>query len=141
MSVPDDPPSDIRAIGTEPTFIKAHWLPVSNETINGICLGYKLDLFTTLGDKIRNYTLNASVLSLEITGLDIWTNYSIKMAAFTIVGDGPWSDSILEDTDEEGTLLANTSNLVLCHLSHRLLEQTDRQTERQTDKLQLYMTT
>ena len=125
MSVPDDPPSDIRAIGTEPTVIKAHWLPVSNETINGICLGYKLDLFTTLGNKIRNYTLNASVLSLEITDLEIWTNYTIKMAAFTIVGDGPWSDSVLEDTDEEGTSLANTSNLVLCHLSYTLLGQTD----------------
>lgn len=101
-SVPDDPPSGIRAIGTESTVIKAHWLPVSNETINGICLGYKLDLFTTTGQKIRNYTLASSVLSLKIAGLEIWTNYSIKMAALTIVGAGPWSDAILEDTDEEG---------------------------------------
>ena len=99
--VPDDPPRNIRAIGTEPTVIDAHWLPVSNETINGIGLGYRLALFTTAGENIRNYTLNASVLSLKITGLEIWTNYSIKMAAFTIVGDGPWSDLLLEDTDEE----------------------------------------
>ena len=75
---------------------------MSNETINGIGLGYKLALFTTAGENIRNYSLTASELSLEITGLDIWTNYSIKMAAFTIVGDGQWSDQILEDTDEEG---------------------------------------
>ena len=39
---------------------------------------------------------------MEITGLEIWTNYSIKMAAFTVVGDGPWSDLVREDTDEEG---------------------------------------
>ena len=26
------------------------------------------------------------------------------MAAFTIVGEGPWSDFILEDTDEEGNI-------------------------------------
>lgn len=67
-------------------------------------MGYKLALLTTTGTRIRDYTLNMSTLSLEITGLDIWTNYSIKMAAFTIVGDGPWSDFILEDTDEEGSI-------------------------------------
>lgn len=39
---------------------------------------------------------------MEITGLEIWTNYSIKIAAFTVVGDGPWSDLVREDTDEEG---------------------------------------
>jgi len=104
VSVPDDPPGNIRAIGIEPTVLKAHWLPVSNETINGIGLGYKLALFTTTGTRIRDYTLNISKFSLEITGLNIWTNYSIKMAAFTIVGEGPWSELIFEDTDEEGNI-------------------------------------
>ena len=119
ISVPDDPPSNIRAIGTEPTVIKAHWLPVSNETINGIGLGYKLALFTAAGENTRNYTLNASVLSLEITGLEIWTNYSIKMSAFTIVGDGPWSDALTEDTDEQGKPQAAQAlfNVLPNHLS------------------------
>ena len=72
------------------------------ETINGIGIGYQLALFNTSASNIRNYTLNASVLSLEIADLDIWTNYSIKVSAFTVVGNGPWSESILEDTDEEG---------------------------------------
>ena len=110
--VPDDPPQNICAIGIEPTVLKAYWLPVSNETINGIRLGYKLSLFTSAGTIIRNYTLNASVLSLEITGLDIWTNYSIRMAAFTIVGDGPWSDLIVEDTDEEGQSAFTSTSLI-----------------------------
>ena len=72
----------------------------------------KLSLFPTAGTIIRNYTLNASVLSLEITGLDIWTNYSIRMAAFTIVGDGPWSDLIVEDTDEEGQSTFTSTSLI-----------------------------
>lgn len=110
--VPDDPPQNIRAFGIEPTVLKAYWLPVCNETINGIGLGYKLSLFPTAGTIIRNYTLNASVLSLEITGLDIWTNYSIRMAAFTIVGDGPWSDLIVEDTDEEGQSTFTSTSLI-----------------------------
>lgn len=101
QDVPDDPPSNIRAIGTEPTVIKAYWLPVWKETRNGVCLGYKLNLFASPGHKIRNYTVSASVLSLEITGLEVWTNYSIKMAAFTIAGVGKWSDAILVDTTEE----------------------------------------
>lgn len=102
ISVPDDPPSHIRATGTEPTVIRAHWLPVSKETINGICLGYKLDVFNITGQKIGIFTVNSSVLSLEVTGLEVWTNYSIKMAAFTVIGDGPWSSFVVEDTDEEG---------------------------------------
>lgn len=100
--VPDEPPVNIRARGIEPTVITIHWSPVPYETINGIGIGYKLALFNTSAYNIRNYTLEASVLSLEITDLDIWTNYSIKMSAFTIVGEGPWSELILEDTDEEG---------------------------------------
>ena len=119
--VPDDPPQNIRVIGIEPTVLKAFWLPVSNETINGIGLGYKLSLFTTAGTKIRNYTLNASVLSLEITGLDIWTNYSIRIAAFTIKGDGPWSDLILEDTDEEGQSTFTSTSLTSIHIFFQLV--------------------
>ena len=119
--VPDDPPQNIRVIGIEPTVLKAFWLPVSNETINGIGLGYKLSLFTTAGTKIRNYTLNASVLSLEITGLDIWTNYSIRMAAFTIIGDGPWSDLILEDTDEDGQSTFTSTSLTSIHIFFQLV--------------------
>ena len=120
--VPDDPPQNICAIGIEPTVLKAYWLPVSNETINGIGLGYKLSLFTTAGTIIRNYTLNSSVLSLEITGLDIWTNYSIRMAAFTIVGDGPWSDLIVEDTDEEGQSAFTSTSLISIQISFNKLE-------------------
>jgi len=100
--VPDEPPVNIRARGIEPTVITIYWSPVPYETINGIGIGYQLALFNISAYNIRNYTLEASVLSLEITDLDIWTNYSIKMSAFTVVGEGPWSESILEDTDEEG---------------------------------------
>ena len=108
--VPDEPPVNITAKGIEPTVINVHWSPVPYETINGIGIGYKLALFNINGNNIRNYTLNASVLSLEIFGLEIWTNYSVKMAAFTIVGDGPWSDLILEDTDEEGKTTGSPSS-------------------------------
>ncbi|KAL9958573.1 hypothetical protein ACROYT_G035603 [Oculina patagonica] len=101
QDVPDEPPVNITAKGIEPTVIKVNWFPVPYETINGIGIGYKLAVFDISGYDIRNYTLSAAILSLEITGLEIWTNYSVKMAAFTVVGDGPWSDLILEDTDEE----------------------------------------
>ena len=104
--MPDEPPVNIRARGIEPTVLKVDWVPVPYETINGIGIGYKLALFNTSGYNIRNYTLEASVLTIEITDLDIWTNYSVKMSAFTVVGDGPWSESILENTDEEGKLWA-----------------------------------
>lgn len=72
------------------------------ETINGIGIGYKLILIHINGTILRNFTLNTSSLTMDITGLEIWTNYTIKMTAFTVMGDGPWSDFLKEDTDEEG---------------------------------------
>ena len=73
-----------------------------DETINGIGIGYKLTLIHINGTTVRNFTINASALMIDIAGLEIWTNYTIKMKAFTVMGDGPWSDFIKEHTDEEG---------------------------------------
>ncbi|XP_022790788.1 protein sidekick-2-like, partial [Stylophora pistillata] len=101
QDVPDEPPVNVIAKGTKPTVIQFQWSPVPDEAINGIGIGYKLALFNTTRDNIRNYTVNISVLSLEITGLEIWTSYRIKMVAFTVVGEGPWSDFISGKTDEE----------------------------------------
>ena len=80
------------------------------ETINGIGIGYKLILIHINGTILRNFTLNTSALTMDITGLEIWTNYTIKMTAFTVMGDGPWSDFIKEDTDEEGKPTAHHLN-------------------------------
>ena len=119
--VPDEPPADITAKGTEPTVLRVHWSPVPDEDINGIIIGYKLALFNTSGENMRNYTLNASLLSLEITGLEIWTNHSIRMVAFTVVGEGPWSNFIRGTTDEEGEPQDTQSSLQLRLSSNSLM--------------------
>ena len=119
--VPDEPPADITAKGTEPTVLGVHWSPVPDEDINGIIIGYKLALFNTSGENMRNYTLNASLLSLEITVLEIWTNYSIRMVAFTVVGEGPWSNLIRGTTDEEGEPQDTQSSLQLRLSSNSLM--------------------
>lgn len=48
---------------------------------------------------------NISVFGSEVVtlgGLEVWTNYSMKVCAFTEKGIGPWSPIVRGITDEEG---------------------------------------
>jgi len=103
LPVPDDPPRNLRAVGTDITVVTVYWKPVWNETVNGICLGYQLEVFDITGHRIKNYTTNSSNLSLEVTGLEIWANYTFRVAAFTVKGLGKWSSMVQGSTNEECT--------------------------------------
>ena len=87
------------------------WLPVPDGYVHGILRGYRL-LFKIDGDRFyRNVTTVSQ--SFELTGLEKFTNYSVKVLAFTRIGDGNVSGPFLVSTDEDGKLLA--------HLHHFLL--------------------
>ena len=91
------------------------WLPVPDGYLHGILRGYRL-LFKIDEDRFYQNvtTLNQS---FELTGLEKFTNYSVKVLAFTRIGDGNVSDPVLVSTDEDGKLLA--------HLQRSLLRQTN----------------
>ena len=83
----------------------ATWLPVPDGYVHGILRGYRL-LFKIDEDKFyRNVTTVNQ--SFELTGLEKFTNYSVKVLAFTRIGDGNVSDPVLVSTDEDGKLLAH----------------------------------
>lgn len=105
------PPTRLAAYNTSSTSVMVTWLPVPDGYVHGILRGYRL--FFKI-DEDRFYqnvtTLNQS---FELTGLEKFTNYSVKVLAFTRIGDGNVSDPVLVSTDEDGKLLA--------HLQHSLL--------------------
>ena len=48
-------------------------------------------------------TVAGSEQSQVLSGLDRWTQYKIWVAAVTSAGEGPLSDVIVVQTDEDGT--------------------------------------
>ena len=88
--------------------INVSWSPVPLEDRNGIIQGYQV-IYRALPKgnnetKIVNVTINdqdkRQTLTLE--KLNEYTDYSIRVLAFTVVGDGPLSVAEVEQTLEDG---------------------------------------
>ena len=85
--------------------LDVYWNPVTQEDRNGIILGYSVLLFDALGVFLRNATvMNSTQLYYQFEDLEAWTNYSVKVNAFTSKGAGPVSSSIFVQTGEDGML-------------------------------------
>ena len=70
---------------------------------NGIILGYRVSLFDAGGSSLRNETvMDFNQLSHQFQDLEVWTNYSVKMCAFTSKGNGPYSARLPARTGEGG---------------------------------------
>ena len=101
--VPDSPPINITAFPFNTTAIQMHWHHVPEELQNGIILGYRVILYDKTGSYVRNITVQGlNTTSLKIGGLEVWTNYSVQVCAFTIKGNGPWSSRMKSRSAEEG---------------------------------------
>lgn len=56
---------------------------------------------------IKAMSVNTSIQSLDITGLEPFTYYDVWVSAFTGIGSGPSSRPITVITDEDGKLPDN----------------------------------
>ena len=74
--------------------------------MNGIILGYRV-LYRGEDKPLtgfKNVTLNSSSFHVEITGLEFFTKYEIRLLGFTIAGDGNTSEAFFCLTDESGNV-------------------------------------
>lgn len=76
------------------------WLPVPDGYVHGILQGYRL-LFKIEQDIFYKNVTTANQ-SLELTGLEKFTKYSLKVLAFTRIGDGNISNPLTVSTDQDG---------------------------------------
>lgn len=76
------------------------WLIVPDGYVHGILRGYRV-LFKEEGD-IYYQNVTTVNQSLELEGLQKFTNYSVRVLAFTSVGDGNVSDPFTVSTDQDG---------------------------------------
>lgn len=76
------------------------WLIVPDGYVHGILRGYRV-LFKEEGD-IYYQNVTTVNQSLELEGLQKFTNYSVRVLAFTSIGDGNVSDPFTVSTDQDG---------------------------------------
>ena len=104
--MPSHPPINIIAYNTSSTSINVTWLPVPANHMNGIILGYRL-LYRREDKPLAgfdNVTLNSTSFHVEITSLEFFTKYEIRLFGFTIAGDGNMSEPLFCVTDESGNV-------------------------------------
>lgn len=93
--VPDVPPANIRAIGASGSSINITWDVVDEDGRNGFVLGYKIfyALFQYAVQEFTEMKLG-NVTSYVLTNLLGYTQYDIRVLAFTKIGDGKRSDAL-----------------------------------------------
>ena len=94
--VPSSPPMNLSLVSSDSWFIVVEWKPVPKGYENGVIKGYRLVYSAkdyggsvSVADE-SIYSENTAVIS----GLEFATFYSIRVAAFTSVGSGNFSESI-----------------------------------------------
>ena len=97
IAAPSKAPSSFRVTAVTSTIITASWQLPPADSRNGIIIGFKL-FYKKRGSSGAATTLtikNGTVLSKDVTGLDIYTEYEFEVLAFTTVGDGPRSSPLV----------------------------------------------
>ena len=109
---PSGAPEQVTLSDVTSTSIKVTWAPVTFEDRNGLIKGYKV-IYRALPNgnnvtKFRNISEENQdqdgEQTLKLEGLNEFTNYSIRVLAFTAVGDGPLSVAQFKQTLEAGKL-------------------------------------
>ena len=102
FTVPSSPPQSVTVTSTNPASLQISWQapPVVNQ--NGPLTGYVIR-YTRSGFTINEIV--ASGLTYIISGLVPFVNYSVRVAAMTINGTGPFSADIMQVSGESGKLI------------------------------------
>lgn len=95
---PDAPPQNVTGYNISSTSINVTWNEVPEDKQNGDIIRY-----TVMYNKTTNVINKSEVTEkfFELKVLDKYTIYDIKVLAATKIGDGPASDPIKVQTDED----------------------------------------
>ncbi|XP_058831699.1 cell adhesion molecule Dscam2 isoform X4 [Topomyia yanbarensis] len=102
--VPSKPPEDIRCAALTSTSIQVSWQPPQAHHTNGLLQGYKVFYESASEDSISNgdmETRKTTALTILLTSLRKFSNYSVQVLAYTRMGDGVMSPSAFCHTEED----------------------------------------
>ncbi|CAJ0966038.1 unnamed protein product [Ranitomeya imitator] len=104
QSKPSAPPQDIRCNSQSSTSILVSWLPPPEDKQNGAITAYSINYSAVDGEDNKPHeitVISSDTRQYLLDQLEKWTQYQISMIAYTDVGPGPESPSILVRTDED----------------------------------------
>ena len=94
------------ATAVSSTEIEVSWEEVPAIDENGIIVLYEIQFvpLETFDGALVTETVNTSgpVLTMNLAGLEQYVEYNISVRAYTSVGPGPYSDGVVERTEEDG---------------------------------------
>ena len=104
--VPSSPPNNVTATVLSPTEILVTWDVVPLIDQNGIITLYEV-LYVpleTFNETIQAITreVNGTEMSITLTDVQEFVNYTISVRAYTIMGEGPYSEEVMVTTLEDG---------------------------------------
>ena len=100
LAEPKEAPQNVSAVSETFDSINVTWRPVPEEKRDGIIILYQVNI--TDGSFTKSNT--TSKLTIEIQGLEMFEMYSVRVRAFTRIGEGPFSNPTKLKTKEEGIL-------------------------------------
>ena len=94
--VPSAPPQSVLLTVTSPSEISMFWSEVPPVHRNGVITLYEVS-YSSLSNSEDSHNpvttlLNTTHLSVNLTGLEEFVNYSFQVRAYTEVGPGPYSE-------------------------------------------------
>ena len=92
------------AVNISSTAIRVSWNPVPLIDQNGVLTQYEVEYNQTTFSEVSMYnttTVNSTTLMVDLTGLEEDVEYSIRVRAYTSVGAGPYSNVVMETTQED----------------------------------------
>ena len=97
---PSAPPQDVTTMVISSTSISVSWNPPPLPDQNGDITGYQLVI--TNENRSSYFVRIVNVTSYVATNLQEFEVYSFEIAAMTVIGLGPFSDAITNQTFEDG---------------------------------------
>ena len=116
-AAPASPPENVNVVNISSTAIRVSWDPVPLIDQNGVITQYEVEYNQTTFSEVSMYnttTVNSTTLMVDLTGLEEYVVYSIRVRAYTSVGAGPYSDVVMERTQQDGmyaSIVLPTSDL------------------------------
>ena len=110
-TAPDQPPQNITAVSPTSTSLTLQWKAVHEFHVNGILRGYRVFCYKASNTTAKEYELDTagkrrgrrdmtSLVTFELTDLQKFTNYTIKILAYTVADGVPGMINIT--TAEDG---------------------------------------
>ena len=100
--MPGAPPENVSGRHIDSTSILVTWGEVPRDKQHGKILEYAVIYETSEGGAQREKRVGSPTRRIELTELKEYTEYSIQVLAATVKGDGPRSEHISVETDQDG---------------------------------------